>query len=192
MTETVEIYSSTTMPVASREFVLRWGEMGDRWGLNRSVAQVHALLYLAERPLTAEDIAGQLAMARSNVSTSLRELLAWNLIRRMPLLGERRDFYSAETDVWTIVQRIAAGRKTRELDPAAAALRQCLAASEADPDVSPTVHRRLSQMLEFVDRVGRWYDDVLTLPKAQVMTLFRLGAGIARFLPKKGTNRTAG
>jgi DNA-binding transcriptional regulator GbsR (MarR family) len=159
--------------------------MGERWGMNRSVAQVHALLYLADRPLTAEDLAGQLDMARSNVSTSLRELISWQLIHRVPVLGERRDFYAAETDLWTIVQRIAAGRKARELDPAAAALRQCVAAAASDPEISPVVHRRLSAMLEFVDRVGHWHDDVLDLPRAQVTTLLKLGSGIARFLPRK-------
>lgn len=192
MTEITEESPSPTLPPATREFVLQWGEMGDRWGMNRSVAQVHALLYLAARPLTAEDVAGQLAMARSNVSTSLRELLAWQLIYRVPVLGERRDFYAAELDVWTIVQRIAAGRKSREMDPAAAALRRCLATAAADPASQPLVQERLSAMLAFVDRVGRWHDDMLKLPKAQVLTLLKLGGGIARLLPQKGPNRAAG
>jgi len=186
MTEIPEAVSRPDLPAATHQFVLSWGEMGERWGMNRSVAQVHALLYLAERPLTAEDIAGHLAMARSNVSTSLRELLAWQLIGRVPVLGDRRDFYVAETDLWTIVQRIAAGRKARELDPAAAALRQCLLAAGADPALSPVVGRRLEAMLDFVERLGDWHDDILALPKAQVTRLLKLGAGIARFLPGKG------
>jgi DNA-binding transcriptional regulator GbsR (MarR family) len=191
MTETKES-SSEPLADAAQQFVLSWGDMGERWGMNRSVAQVHALLYIAETPLTAEDIAGKLDMARSNVSTSLRELLGWQLIHRVPLLGERRDFYAAETELWTIVQRIAAGRKARELDPAAVALRQCVVAAEADADLSPVVHRRLAAMLEFVDRVGVWHDDVLRLPKAQVTTLMKLGAGIARLLPGKAAQPRAG
>ena len=188
MTEITERQLPRALPAATHQFVLSWGEMGERWGMNRSVAQVHALLYLAEQPLTAEDIASHLAMARSNVSTSLRELLAWQLIGRVPVLGDRRDFYVAETDLWAIVQRIASGRKARELDPAAAALRQCLAAAGADPALNPVVERRLTAMLEFVDRLGRWHDDVLALPKAQVARLLKLGAGIARFLPGKGAS----
>jgi DNA-binding transcriptional regulator GbsR (MarR family) len=184
MTEIQESSPEALVAVA-RQFVLSWGDMGERWGMNRSVAQVHALLYIAEKPLTAEDIAAKLDMARSNVSTSLRELLSWQLIHRVPMLGERRDFYAAETDLWTIVQRIAAGRKVRELDPAAAALRQCVVAAETDTELSPVVHRRLAAMLEFVDRVGVWHDDVLRLPKSQVTTLLKLGAGIARLLPGK-------
>jgi DNA-binding transcriptional regulator GbsR (MarR family) len=191
VTETKERSPEALVAVA-RQFVLSWGDMGERWGMNRSVAQVHALLYIAEKPLTAEDIAAKLDMARSNVSTSLRELLGWQLIHRVPLLGERRDFYAAETDLWTIVQRIAAGRKARELDPAAAALRQCVVAAETDADLSPVVHRRLAAMLEFVDRLGVWHDDVLRLPKAQVTTLMKLGAGIARLLPGKAAQPRAG
>lgn len=185
MTETPEQYDANELPAAAREFVLRWGEMGDRWGMNRSVAQVHALLYLADRPLTAEDIAARLAMARSNVSTSIRELLAWNLVRRVPQLGDRRDFYVAETDLWEIVQRIAAGRKARELDPAAAALRGCLTAAEGDAALGPVAHERLKAMLVFVDTVGHWFDDMLRLPPAQAQRLLRVGAGVAKFLPKR-------
>jgi DNA-binding transcriptional regulator GbsR (MarR family) len=184
MTE-ITLEPGTPLPDASRQFVLSWGEMGERWGMNRSVAQVHALLYASERPLTAEDIASRLELARSNVSTSLKELLAWRLIERVPTLGERRDFYVAETDLWTIVQRIAAGRKARELDPAAAALRRCVALAEADPALEPGVHRRFSAMLEFVERVGAWHDEVLALDRAQLVALLRLGAGIARLLPRK-------
>jgi len=103
MTE-IEIESSG-LPPAIEQFVLRWGDMGGQWGVNRSVAQIHALLYVSERPLTAEDIADALGMARSNVSNSMRELLAWKLIRRVPVLGDRRDHYEAETDLWQMVAR---------------------------------------------------------------------------------------
>ena len=105
------------MAPAVERFVLHWGDMGSRWGINRSVAQIHALLYLAERPLTAEDIADTLGMARSNVSNSLKKLGAWKLIRRAPVMGDRRDHYEAETDLWEMVSRIAQGRKEREIDP---------------------------------------------------------------------------
>jgi DNA-binding transcriptional regulator GbsR (MarR family) len=181
MTEIEEKTFSTLAP-AVRRFVAHWGSMGDHWGVNRSVSQVHALLYLAEKPLTAEDIAAALGMARSNVSTSLRELQSWDLIRRAPVLGDRRDFFVAETDIWAVVTRIAAGRKARELDPAAAALRDCLAAASTDKDVSEVAVARLREMLDFVDRSGRWYEQMLALPRSQVSALMKMGGGIARFL----------
>jgi DNA-binding transcriptional regulator GbsR (MarR family) len=104
-------------PVTER-FVLHWGDMGEAWGVNRSVSQIHGLLYLAEAPMTAEDIAETLGMARSNVSNSIKELLGLNLIRRVPILGDRRDHFEAETDIWEMAARIASARKEREIDPA--------------------------------------------------------------------------
>ena len=96
---------------AVRRFVLEWGNLGERWGVNRSVSQIHALLYASKEPLAAEDIADALGIARSNVSNSLRELQSWNIIRSVPILGDRRTFYTAETDLWNVVSRIAAGRR---------------------------------------------------------------------------------
>jgi DNA-binding transcriptional regulator GbsR (MarR family) len=117
MTEITE--ASNTLPDAVRRFVLEWGNLGERWGVNRSVSQIHALLYASKAPLAAEEISDVLGIARSNVSNSLRELQSWNIIRSVPILGDRRTFYTAETDLWNLVSRIAAGRKARELDPAA-------------------------------------------------------------------------
>src|ERR1700753_4362266 len=101
-----EITVEKAIPPAVERFILHWGDMGGQWGVNRSVAQIHALLYLSERPLTAEDIAEALGMARSNVSNSLRELTAWKLVRRAPVLGDRRDHFEAEADLWQMVTRI--------------------------------------------------------------------------------------
>jgi DNA-binding transcriptional regulator GbsR (MarR family) len=187
MTETTDT-KSTALPLspAIQQFVLHWGNLGDRWGVNRSVSQIHALLYAADRPLTAEEIADSLGIARSNVSTSLRELMTWDLIRTVPVLRDRRTFYVAETDLWTLVSRIAAGRKERELDPAAAALRECLAVAESDDSVSPVATRRLREMLDFVERTGRWYEQMIRLPKAQMQTLMKLGSGVVRLLDRGG------
>jgi len=187
MTEITEQPVELAEPI--RRFVLHWGHMGDRWGVNRSVSQVHALLYVAPRPLTADEIAATLEMARSNVSTSLRELLAWQLIRRVPVLGDRRDHFEAETDLWTMVNRIAAGRKARELDPALAALRECVAAAEHDTAVESQATRRLVQMLEFVERLTRWYEQMLSLPPHQVTALMKLGSGIVRLLDRRASKR---
>jgi DNA-binding transcriptional regulator GbsR (MarR family) len=177
------------LPHAVEEFVLHWGNLGDRWGVNRSVSQVHALLYASERPLTAEEIADTLGIARSNVSNSLRELLVWGLIRSIPVRGDRRTWYEAETDLWTLVSRIAAGRKARELDPAAAALRQCLQSAQGDASVSPIVERRLRDMLDFVERTGRWYEQMINLPATQIAALMKLGSGIVRLLDRSRSRR---
>jgi DNA-binding transcriptional regulator GbsR (MarR family) len=177
------------LPLSMERFVLHWGEMGGQWGVNRSVSQIHALLYVADKPLTAEEIADSLGIARSNVSNSLRELLAWDLIRAVPVLRDRRTFYVAETDLWTLVSRIAAGRKERELDPAAAALKECLAAAETDDQVSPVATRRLREMLDFVERTGRWYEQMIRLPRAQITSLMKLGAGVVRLLDRGGSKR---
>lgn len=168
---------------ALERFILHWGDMGSQWGVNRTVAQIHALLYVSERPLTAEEIAAALGVARSNVSNSIRELLAWNLIRRVPVKGERRDHFEAECDIWELISRIAAGRKAREIDPALAALRACVADAEQDRSVHPVAARRLKDLLEFTQTVDRWYAQMLTVPKPQLAALIRLGAKIIRFLP---------
>jgi DNA-binding transcriptional regulator GbsR (MarR family) len=182
MTEMTD--KTTRLPAAVQQFVLHWGNLGERWGVNRSVSQIHALLYASERPLTAEDIADALAMARSNVSNSLKELQGWEIVRTVPVLGDRRAFYEAETDLWTIVTRIAAGRKSRELDPAAAALRNCIEGAQEDPTVSPIVLRRLKAMLDFVERISRWYEQMSKLSRAQLATVMKLGSGIVRFLDR--------
>ena len=110
MTEITDSPSTTTpLSPAVQQFVLHWGNLGDRWGVSRSVSQIHALLYVSERPLTAEEIAARLGVARSNVSNSIRELIAWNLIRRVPVRGDRRDHFEGEWDIWELVRRIAAG-----------------------------------------------------------------------------------
>ncbi|KQT56250.1 ArsR family transcriptional regulator [Methylobacterium sp. Leaf456] len=181
MTETSDIPQK--LPAAVERFVLHWGDLGGQWGVNRSVAQIHALLYLSDRPLAAEDIAGTLGIARSNVSTSLKELAGWHLIRRVPVLGERRDFYVAETDLWEMVTRIAAGRKEREIDPAIVALRACVAEAKDDPTVGAVANRRLKAMLDFTETLDGWYAQMLRVPHNTLAKLIRLGAGIVRYLP---------
>jgi DNA-binding transcriptional regulator GbsR (MarR family) len=173
---------SRALPPALERFVLHWGEMGGQWGVNRSVAQIQALLYLSERPLTAEEIAETLVMARSNVSNSLKELLGWRLIRRLPVMGDRRDHYVAETDLWEMVTRIAQGRKEREIDPAAAALRACLAEATGDARINPVAMKRLAEMGQFLETVNRWYDQMITVPAPKIMALMRMGARVANFL----------
>jgi DNA-binding transcriptional regulator GbsR (MarR family) len=177
------------MPTAVERFVVHWGEMGEVWGVNRSVAQIQALLYVAEKPLTAEDIAERLRLARSNVSTSLRELLGWSLIRRVPMLGDRRDFYEAEADMFEMVRRIAMGRKSREIDPALAVLRSCAAEAKGDTGVPPAVRKRLSAMLEFTETVDRSFGEIMRLPAPTLMALIRMGGTVARFVGRKSSKK---
>ena len=191
MTETTT--ESKKLPQAVEEFVLRWGDMGGQWGVNRSVAQIQALLFLSERALTAEDIADKLGMARSNVSNSLRELLSWKLIRRVPMLGDRRDHYEAETDLWQMATKVAQGRKEREIDPMVAAIREAMAHID-DPRISPGVRQRLRAMHDFVTTVDRWYQQMLSVPPSQIMALIRLGSkvvGLLNFVGRKGGSKEA-
>jgi DNA-binding transcriptional regulator GbsR (MarR family) len=181
MTEITDI--KVKQPEAVEEFILHWGDLGGQWSVNRSVSQIHALLYLAEQPMTAEDIAVALGLARSNVSNSIKELQGWDLIRRVPVKNDRRDYFEAETDVWEIASRIAAGRKKREMDPALAALSSCMAKADADPNVSPVVRKRLKAMHDFTVSVDRWYGQMLGLSKGKRETLMKLGAKISAFLP---------
>ncbi len=166
------------LAAAIEHFVLQWGDLGGKWGVNRSVAQIHALLYVSERALTAEEISERLGLARSNVSNSIKELQAWNLIRRVPIKGDRREHFEAETDPWEIFARIAAGRKEREIDPAIAALRACGAEAEGDSKVHPVAQARLNALLEFVDTMDRWYGQMHAVPRTQIAALVRLGARI--------------
>src|SRR5258708_3776860 len=181
MTETTE--TPKRLPVAMERFILHWGDPGGRWAVNRSVSQIHALLYLSDRPRTAEEIADLLGLARSNVSNSIKELMAWNLIRRVPIKGDRREHFEAETDIWGMFARISAGRKERELDPAIAALRACVAEAQGDAAVHPVASERLKAMLDFVETLDRWYVQMLTVPKQKLAALIRLGTRIVRFLP---------
>jgi DNA-binding transcriptional regulator GbsR (MarR family) len=176
MTETT--VRSQKLPPAVEQFVLRWGDMGGQWGVNRSVAQIQALLYLSDRPLTAEDIAETLGMARSNVSNSIRELLGWKLIRRVPVLGDRRDHYEAEADLWQIMTHIARGRKEREIDPAVAALRHVLETADGDPQISPTARARLKEMQGFLGTLDTWFSQMVTVPPATLMALMKLGTRV--------------
>lgn len=189
MTETTD-ENDEILPPAVTRFVLHWGDLGGQWGVNRSVAQIHALLYLSERPLHAEEIADKLGLARSNVSNSIKELQNWGLIHRVPMLGDRRDHFAAETDVWEIVTRIAKGRKAREVDPAEAALRACMIEAQRDPAISAVARQRLKDMLDFVTTMSRWHDEMLQVPKSTLMILIRMGAKVTRFLGR-GSKKAA-
>ena len=188
MTETTN--ESDTLPAAVEAFVLRWGDLGGQWGVNRSVAQVQALLLLSDRPLNAEAIAERLGMARSNVSNSLKELLGWKLVMRAPVLGDRRDHYVAETDMWQMANKVAQGRKEREVDPMVTAISEAMAHID-DPAISPVVRDRLRGMHEFINTMDGWYEQMLHVPPQQIMRLVRLGSKVVGLLRFVGGGKAA-
>lgn len=175
----------------ARRFIVHWGEMGSNWGVNRSVAQIHALLFVHGRPLHAEDIAETLALARSNVSNSLKELLNWRLIRVTHLLGDRRDYYETSGDVWELFRTIVRQRKEREFDPTVALLRE-LSADPALDREPPDLQDRLRSTLDFMQTLGSWTDEMLRLSPATLEKILRLGAQVQRFVrPADATDATA-
>lgn len=168
---------------AAKAFILHWGEMGTQWGVNRSVAQIHSLLYLSDRPLHAEDIVDQLGLARSNVSTGVRELQSYGIVRRVHVEGDRRDHFVAETDLWDMLMRITAERKRREIDPTVSLLADLVKGLEDDASAPAQVRERITRMHEFISTLGTWYEQVRVLPKPTLVALMKLGAKVARFIP---------
>lgn len=166
-------------------YILHWGEMGTRWGVNRTVSQIHALLYLSPTPLHAEQISALLSVARSNVSTSLKELQSWELIKVSSVLGDRRDHFSVKGDTWEMLLTIIEGRKRREIDPILTMLRQCELDMDADKETPESVKEQIRQMASFVDTLSTWYEQVSALPKSTLVKLMNMGAKIAKFIPAK-------
>jgi len=165
----------------TERFVLHWGEMAARWGVNRTVAQIHALLYLAGRPLNAEGIAASLRVARSNVSTSLRELLNWGLVKVVHLMGDRRDHYETLQDPWDLLRVIIRERKGREFDPTLAFLQDCVAgAGFAKED--PGVQKRLRDTLALMQALSAWADQMLGMENPALKRLVKLGAKVQALL----------
>jgi DNA-binding transcriptional regulator GbsR (MarR family) len=168
---------------AAREFIIHWGEMGNRWGVNRTVAQVHALLYLSAEPLTAEDIAEALSVARSNVSTCVRELQNWQLVHATHQMGDRRDFFSTSHDVWQLFLIVVQQRVEREIEPTIAALGRL--AAEARADKQPEVTARIAGMHAFLQEMHGWYQQMAKLPPNTLRSVVNMGAGVTKWLPKQ-------
>lgn len=159
-----------------QKFILHWGEMGARWGINRTVAQLHALLYLAPRPLNADDICEALSVARSNVSTSLRELQNWKLIKITHVLGDRRDHFEPVTaDVWEMFRIVLDERKKREIDPTVKLLDACVEQAEQGGKAEEVTRDRLAAMREFFATMSAWYDKVEQLPTSGILKFVRAG-----------------
>ena len=175
--------TDTTKPTLSpvpQKFILHWGEMGTRWGINRTVAQVHALLFLSPVPVPADEISTTLAVARSNVSTCLRELQGWGIVRVVHVLGDRRDHFESLKDVWEIFRIVSEERKRREIDPTREILRRCL--EDLDPkEVGAAYTReRLEAMAGFFEAVTELYDQMKRLPTGTVRKLLKMGTKVKK------------
>ncbi len=165
-----------------KKFILHWGEMGTRWGINRTVAQIHALLYLAPEPLNAEQIAETLSVARSNVSTSLKELQSWGIVRVVHALGDRRDHFESTKDVWEMFRVVLDERKRREIDPTLAVLRSCVADLSKDRKAEAYTRERLKEMLEFFEQVTELYQEFQRIPPRAARKFFQLKGRIGKLV----------
>jgi DNA-binding transcriptional regulator GbsR (MarR family) len=175
------INSGTRLSPLAQEFVIHWGEMGARWGVNRTVGQIHALLYFHARPMHAEEIVELLGVARSNVSNSLRELQGWKLVKVVHLLGDRRDHFEAIGDVWSLFKTVVTERKTREFDPTV----NTLAAIQRNPDFSKepiAAQQRIKEMHELMKNMSEWTTQILELSPKTLTRGMKLGASIQKFL----------
>jgi DNA-binding transcriptional regulator GbsR (MarR family) len=168
-----------------QEFILHFGEMGSRWGINRTVGQVYALLFLSDRPLCADDIVAALGVSRSNVSMSLRELQSWNLVRLQHLPGDRRDHFVTPEDLWLIVRTLIEERKKREIDPTLSKLRELemqAVSQGADPDVDAYARTRIAELREMIELLTSWYDDMNKLETERLVALLQMGAKLQKFV----------
>ncbi len=179
MTEHAEITPLT--PVAQK-FILHWGEMGTRWGLNRTVAQLHALLFISPRPLPADEISTTLAVARSNVSTSLRELQGWRIVRVVHVLGDRRDHFEAIKDVVEIFRIVSEERKRREIDPTLRVLAECVEESKPDGTGDTYTHERLVSMLEFLTAMTCMFEEIVRMPSPALKGMVKLRGKVSSLL----------
>ncbi|HEX3450584.1 MAG TPA: MarR family transcriptional regulator [Isosphaeraceae bacterium] len=169
-----------TLTPAAQKFVLHWGEMGQAWGINRTMAQVHALLFVAPSPLDAEEISSLLDVSRSNVSTSLRELITWGVVRRVHIIGDRRDRFEALKDVMETFRVIMAERKRREMDPTIALLEHCVEEAKVGGPSEEYTRDQLEKMLEFTRMVTTWYGHIDNLSTPSLLRLFRGGSLLAK------------
>jgi DNA-binding transcriptional regulator GbsR (MarR family) len=172
------------LPPLSRQFVSHFGEMGSRWGINRTVGQMYALLFISQRALNADEIAEALEFSRSNVSMGLKELQSWRLVRMRHLPGDRREYFEAPTDVWEIFRVLAEERRRREIEPTLSMLRMALLEQPGN-DAERHAQQRMREMYELIDRLMTWFDDVQKLAPETAMQLMGMGTAVTRVLELK-------
>ncbi|MEL7000470.1 MAG: MarR family transcriptional regulator [Pseudomonadota bacterium] len=172
-----------TLTPAMKDFILHWGEMGNRWGVNRSVSQVHALLHLSPDPLPADAICELLGMARSNVSTAIKELQSWGIVRVSRQLGDRRDHFASERDLFELVRILVEARRDREFAPTMNAVSDAIECAKHDNETPRDVRARMEETLEVMSMFDTWYQQMARLPHGTQVKMLKLGARIAKYLP---------
>lgn len=172
------------LPPLTQRFVLHFGEMGSRWGINRTVGQIYALLYVSAQPLNADEIGEALAFSRSNVSMGLKELQSWNLVRLIHRPNDRREYFQAPEDVWAIFRTLANERRKREIDPTLSMLREALM---EQPATAEDIHaqERMKQMHSFIELMTTWLDDVQKMDSETLASLMQMGAKVQKLLEMK-------
>jgi DNA-binding transcriptional regulator GbsR (MarR family) len=171
-----------TLNPVIHKMVLHWGEMGARWGISRTMAQIHALLYFSPKPLTADEIVEALGVARSHVSNSLKELQSWGVVKGTYILGDRREHFETLTDVWQMFEILLDERKRREMDPTLKVHREASAQLDGENLADPHTKKRLQEMLEFFEVMNGWFVEVRKLPLASRIKLATLGARLGKWL----------
>ncbi len=166
---------------AAEKFILHWGELGSRWGVNRTVAQIYALLFISEPALTADQIVETLGVARSNVSTSLKELQSWGIVKVVHVLGDRRDHFEAMKEVWELFRTILAQRRQREVDPIVGVLRECVSQARQSPEDQATL-QNLSNLLELFETLTAFHDQMNRMPTKMLVSFARLGDKLSSLL----------
>lgn len=169
-----------------QKFILHWGEMGTRWGINRTVAQIHALLYISPRPLPADEIVEALGVARSNVSNSLKELQGWGIVRLVHVLGDKRDHFESIKDVWELFRIVLNERKKREIDPTLHMLRECITEAESGKTASDYTHAKLRELADFFEITTGWYEQVSKWPTGALVKMLKLGNKARKLLGLSG------
>jgi DNA-binding transcriptional regulator GbsR (MarR family) len=165
-----------------QKFILHWGEMGTRWGINRTVAQVHALLFISPQPLNADDLVETLGVARSNVSTSLKELQGWGIVKLVHILGDKRDHFESMKDVWEMFRVVLNERKRREIDPTTQMLNECIAEAEQDKTSDPHTRERLRELRDFFETTSAWYLQIRQWPTSAIVKFVKLGDKVLKVL----------
>jgi DNA-binding transcriptional regulator GbsR (MarR family) len=168
-----------------QKFILHWGEMGTKWGINRTVAQIHALLFISPQPLNADDIVETLGVARSNVSTSLKELQSWGIVKMVHILGDKRDHFESMKDVWEMFRVVLNERKRREIDPTMQMLDECIADAEKNKATDEYTEQRLRDLREFFGTTSAWYSQVSQLPASGIVKFLKLGDKVLKTLHLK-------
>jgi DNA-binding transcriptional regulator GbsR (MarR family) len=171
-----------TLSPVQQKFILHWGEMGIRWGINRTVAQIHALLFISPKPVNAEEIAATLNVARSNVSNSLKELLGWGIVKRVHVLGDSRDHFESMHDVWEMFRVVLDERKKREIDPTVALLRDCVTEAHKDKETDEYTEQKLKELADFFDTTTSWYGQIRQWPTGALTKFVKAGDKIRKLL----------